>query len=183
LPPRILIVHISEHASVAEDVRYRGIRLVSTLAAAAGPEPAPAQFVGWPSAPEMQAFFSPLVQEELDQHRATAIAIAVVRDGQVLFARGYGYADARRRVPIDVETTPFRVGSISKTFTAAAVMQLVEAGRLRLDEDIGTYLGDYPGRSAFGRAVTLEHLLSHTSGFDERNLASRASSSDDQLLP
>jgi CubicO group peptidase (beta-lactamase class C family) len=135
------------------------------------------------SAQTLEVFFNPLVTAELEQHRATGIAIAVVRDGQVLFARGYGYMDASRRRPIDGRTTPFRVGSISKTFTAAAVMQLVEAGKLRLDEDIGAYLGDYRGRSDFGRAVTLEHLLSHTSGLDERNLASRVSTSDDRLLP
>src|SRR5215471_13927737 len=130
----------------------------SSVHAAAVPEPARSQSAGPLSADEMEAFVGPLVREELDQHRAIGIAIAVVREGQVLFARGYGYTDAHRRVAIDAETTPFRVGSISKTLTAAAAMQLVETGQLRLYEDIGAYLGDFPGRGAFGRAVTLEHL-------------------------
>src|SRR5262249_45542473 len=161
---------------------FAAFAAVPSIRGGAGSEPVPAPQAGRPSANEIEAFFAPLVRDELDRRRATGIAIAVVRDGEVLFARGYGEPDAHRHVPIDVDAPSFRVGSISKTLTAAAVMQLVEAGRLRLDEDVGAYLGEYPGRLAFGRPVTLEHLLSHTSGFDERNLASRLSSSDVRLL-
>ncbi len=96
-------------------------------------------------------------------------AVSVVADGQVLTSRGYGLADtgtegspARR---VDPDETLFRVGSVSKVVSATAVMQLVEEGRLDLDADVQQHL-DFDLDTPKG-AVTLRHLLTHTSGFEE----------------
>ncbi|MEM8532378.1 MAG: serine hydrolase domain-containing protein [Chloroflexota bacterium] len=91
--------------------------------------------------------------------------VTVVKDGNVLVNRGYGFADLAQREPVDPETTLFRPGSISKLFTATAVMQLVEQGELDLDQNINTYL-DFELPMPLGE-ITLRHLLTHTPGFEE----------------
>ena len=66
--------------------------------------------------------------------------VVVVKDGQVLTQRGYGFSDVEKRKPVSPETTLFRPGSVSKLFTWTAVMQLVEQGKIDLDEDVNAYL-------------------------------------------
>jgi CubicO group peptidase (beta-lactamase class C family) len=101
--------------------------------------------------------------------RAGGIAggvVVVVKDGSVLLAKGYGVADVATGRTVDPDRTLFRPGSISKLFTAVAVMQLVQSGRLDLDRDVNRDL-DFPIPPRFGRPVTLRDLLRHTAGFDE----------------
>ncbi|MDX1546767.1 MAG: serine hydrolase domain-containing protein, partial [Rhodothermales bacterium] len=84
--------------------------------------------------------------------------------------RGYGYADLATRRPVDPATTLFQVASVSKLFTATAVMLLAEEGRVRLDADVNDYLASLQVEEAFGAPVTLAHLLTHTSGIEDRNI-------------
>ena len=93
--------------------------------------------------------------------------VVVVKDGEILTARGFGYADLADREPVDGMETMFRPGSISKLFTWIAVMQQVEAGRIDLDADVNTYL-DFEIPEAFGEPVTMRNLMTHTPGFQER---------------
>lgn len=92
--------------------------------------------------------------------------VVIVKDGQVLTARGYGYADKARGVRVDPGKTLFRPGSVSKLFTWTAVMQLVEQGKVDLDADINTYL-DFRIPPKFGKPITMRHLMTHTPGFEE----------------
>jgi CubicO group peptidase (beta-lactamase class C family) len=92
--------------------------------------------------------------------------VVVVKDGQVLTQRGYGYADRKALKPVDPNLTLFRPGSISKLFTWTAVMQQVQAGKLNLDADVNTYL-DFKIPPAFGKPITLRNLMTHTAGFEE----------------
>ena len=93
--------------------------------------------------------------------------VVVVKDGQVLTQRGFGFADVARRRPVDPERTLFRPGSISKLFTWTAVMQLVEQGRLNLDADVNRYLDfEIPPRD--GQPITLRNIMTHTAGFEEQ---------------
>lgn len=92
--------------------------------------------------------------------------VTVVRNGEVIASRGYGYADLEARTPIDPSRTLFRPGSISKLFTWVAVMQQVEQGRLDLDADVNTYL-DFQIPAYQGAPITLRNILTHTSGFEE----------------
>src|SRR4029434_7469530 len=92
--------------------------------------------------------------------------VSVVKDGQVLFQKGYGYADVEEKKPVLPDQTLFRSGSISKLFTATAVMQLVEQGKLDLDRDVNDYL-DFPIPKTYPEPVTLRRLLTHTAGFEE----------------
>ena len=102
-----------------------------------------------------------------DDHVAGA-AVSVVKDGKVLFEKGYGYADLERKVPVDAESTSFQIASVSKVFTATAVMQMVEKGKLSLDKDVNSYLTAFKVNNPFSTPVTLRTLLTHTSGLDFR---------------
>jgi CubicO group peptidase (beta-lactamase class C family) len=93
--------------------------------------------------------------------------VTVVKDGQVLFARGYGYADMAKRTPVDPANTLFRIGSVSKLFTWTAVMQQVEQGKLDLDRNVNDYL-DFKIPDAFGKPITLRHVMTHSAGFEEQ---------------
>jgi D-alanyl-D-alanine carboxypeptidase len=89
-------------------------------------------------------------------------AVLVTRGGQTLFEGAYGLADRERGVP-NTPLTQFRMGSMDKMLTAVAVLQLVQAGKARLDVPLSTYLPDYPNAELASR-VTLHHLLTHTGG-------------------
>ncbi len=93
--------------------------------------------------------------------------VVVVKDGQVLLQKGYGYADVAERTPVDPANTLFRPGSVSKLFTWTAVMQLVEQGKLDLDADVNGYIDfEIPARD--GKPVTLRQIMTHTAGFEEQ---------------
>lgn len=100
-----------------------------------------------------------LVQELMRAPGAVALSVAVGRDGQVVFSKGYGIADLEFSVPADADTM-FRIGSITKQFTAAAVLRLAEREKLDVDDPLSRFLPDYPR----GDEITLRHLLTHTSG-------------------
>ncbi|GAB3282347.1 serine hydrolase domain-containing protein [Parahaliea aestuarii] len=92
--------------------------------------------------------------------------VSVVKDGEILLSQGYGHADVEADKPMDPARTLVRVGSTSKLFTWTAVMQLVEQGRLDLDQDVNEYL-DFRLPERDGRAVTMNDLMTHRGGFEE----------------
>jgi CubicO group peptidase (beta-lactamase class C family) len=102
----------------------------------------------------------------LERGDLAGAVVVVVKDGQVLTQRGFGYADAARRTPVDPARTLFRPGSVSKLFTWTAVMQEVEAGRIDLDKDVNAYL-DFRIPPYRGKPVTMRQLMTHTAGFEE----------------
>jgi D-alanyl-D-alanine carboxypeptidase len=100
------------------------------------------------------------VLEEMRLRHVPGLALTVVRDGRVVKERGYGLANVELNVPVTPETV-FEIGSVSKQITAAAVMLLVEEGKLSLEDKISKHL---PGTPDAWNAVTVRHLLTHTSG-------------------
>jgi CubicO group peptidase (beta-lactamase class C family) len=92
--------------------------------------------------------------------------VVVVKDGQVLTQKGFGFSDIEKRTPVSPETTLFRPGSISKLFTWTAVMQLVEQGKIDLDADVNTYL-DFKIPPRNGKPITMRNIMTHTAGFSE----------------
>ena len=115
---------------------------------------------------DLEPFLDALIPRELQRGDIAGAVVAVVKDGQVLLTKGYGYSDLARRIVPSPDTTLFRVASISKTFNATAVMQLVEQGKLDLDRNITEYL-DFELPTRFPEPITLRHLLAHTAGFEE----------------
>jgi CubicO group peptidase (beta-lactamase class C family) len=116
---------------------------------------------------DVGAFLDGFMPMQLARENIAGAVVLVVKDGQILFAKGYGYSDAEKKTPVYVDATIFRPGSISKLFTWTAVMQLVEQGKIDLDRDINTYL-DFKIPAAFGKPITMRNLMTHTPGFEEQ---------------
>ena len=108
--------------------------------------------------PALVAEFNAYLQAHYETGRFMGNAI-VVRDGAVVFAKGYGMANLEHQVP-NARSTKFRIGSITKQFTAAAILQLQDRGLLDVQAPVATYLPDYPN----GDLITIHHLLTHTAG-------------------
>lgn len=105
----------------------------------------------------------------LEQRQFSGATVSVVRDGAVIFAKGYGRADYSRPEPVDPQHTQFRIGSVTKTFTATLIAQLLEEGRIAsLDDPANRYLHDYQLPDNDGVAITLHHLLTHSAGFEDQ---------------
>ncbi len=115
---------------------------------------------------DLEAFLDGMMPSQLEREDIAGAVIAVVKDGQVIFAKGYGYSDRVKRTPVTPDSTLFRPGSISKLFTWTSVMQLEEQGKLDLDRDVNDYL-DFKIPPAFGKPITLRNIMTHTSGFEE----------------
>ncbi len=113
-------------------------------------------------APVAQALET-LIEHEMALKRLPALSIALVDDQEIVWARGFGYADPVDSVPATANTI-YRVGSVSKLFTDIGVMQLVESGELDLDAPVGQYIADFGPTNPFDRDVTLRQLMSHRSG-------------------
>jgi CubicO group peptidase (beta-lactamase class C family) len=131
----------------------------------------PTQGQGPTDPAELEAFLDDLLAQEMQENHIAGAAISVVKDGKLFFAKGYGYADLANKIPVDPEQTLFGIGSVGKTLTWTAVMQLVEQGKLDLDADINTYL-DFRIPDTYPQPITLKHLMTHTSGFENQLLGS-----------
>ncbi|EDY44088.2 conserved hypothetical protein [Streptomyces sp. SPB074] len=108
-----------------------------------------------------------LVRAQLGEYRIPGAAVVVVREGRQVLAKGYGYADAGARTPVDPERTGFFLASDAKLLTAIAVLQQVEKGRLGLDTDVNRYLRTFKiADTCPGQPVRVRDLLTHTAGFD-----------------
>lgn len=133
---------------------------------AATPAPAPAPVEATPLTPETaRAFAEDRVAELLEEHGAPGAAVTVVLGGEQIATASHGYADLAEGTPMDAGEHLLPTASVAKSFTAAAVLTLVEEGRLDLAEDVNTYLPEDARLS--GAPVTLHDLLTHTPGFAE----------------
>jgi CubicO group peptidase (beta-lactamase class C family) len=119
------------------------------------------------AAAAIERFAADFFGREMDALHVPGVVLAVVRDGQVLVLRGYGYANLEKQTPVDAARSIFRIGSISKLFTATAVLQLFEQGHVELRADVNRYLGDVKVASPYQRPVTLFDLLTHTAGLED----------------
>ncbi|MCQ1539571.1 beta-lactamase family protein [Methanocalculus taiwanensis] len=117
---------------------------------------------------EVEAFLDLIMPANLALYNVPGATVAVVKDGELVIAKGYGYSDLEKRVPVDADQTLFRIGSITKLFTWTAVMQLQSEGRIDLDTDINQYLKDFSVPDTYpGKPITMRHLMTHTAGFEE----------------
>jgi CubicO group peptidase (beta-lactamase class C family) len=129
---------------------------------------------------DVKAFLDEVLARRLEDYDIPGATVSVVKDGEVLFAEGYGWADVDKVEPVVAGETLFKIASISKLFTAVAVMQLAEEGKLDLDKDVNAYLDDIQVPATYaGRPVTLRHLLTHTAGFEDQFTGSVARDASD----
>ena len=116
-----------------------------------------------PAQDDLRARIDHFVQAEMERQHIPGVAVAVVRAGAVLEARGYGYANVELQVPVSPDTI-FQSGSLGKQFTAAGVMLQVEDGKLSLSDPITKFFPDAPPS---WQSITVRHLLTHTSGIPD----------------
>jgi CubicO group peptidase (beta-lactamase class C family) len=120
------------------------------------------------------------IQAEMKRQNIPGLSLAIVQDGKPILVKGYGIANLEHNVPVKPETI-FQSGSVGKQFTAAAVMLLVEDGKVALDEKAGRYLGPVP---AAWNDITVRHLLTHTAGLASypKGFDFRRDYTEDELL-
>ena len=116
------------------------------------------------------ASYDQVITAFMRKHAIPGGAVAVVRDGRLVYARGFGYADVEHATPVQPDAL-FRIASVSKPLTAVAIMTLVEEGKLGLDDRVAPFIAHLtpaPGASVDPRweQVTVRHLLNHTGGWD-----------------
>src|SRR5205814_3042858 len=115
---------------------------------------------------ELAAFLDGVMAANLRDKHVAGATVAVVKDGALFYANGYGYSDVAHRAAVNPERTLLRIGSTSKLFTWTAVMQLVEQGKLDLDADVNRYI-DFKIPATYPQPIMLRHIMTHTPGFEE----------------
>jgi CubicO group peptidase (beta-lactamase class C family) len=104
-----------------------------------------------------------LIRHEIDEKQLPGFSVALVDDQQIVWAQGFGFADPDNRIPATAETV-YRVGSVSKLYTAIGIMQQVERGHLNLDAPVSEYLPSFHPPNPFQKPITLRELMSHRAG-------------------
>src|SRR6266700_1953767 len=132
---------------------------------------------------EVETFLDGVISKQMRVDHIPGAAVSVVKDGRLLFAKGYGSADLQAGRPVNAQTTLFRVASVSKLFTATAVLQLAEQGKLNLHADVNIYLKTFHLPATYPEPITLAHLLTHTAGFESRATGMEAARTTSDLEP
>jgi CubicO group peptidase (beta-lactamase class C family) len=172
--------------SVGVGLRFIQLRMRTRLMAkveARHSTPPPPSPTGLSEPGELETFLDGVISTQLQVDHIPGAAVSVVKDGQLLFAKGYGSADLQAGKPVNAQTTLFRVGSVSKLFTATAVLQLAEQGKLNLHADVNTYLKTFHLPATYPEPITLAHLLTHTAGFEGRDTGLQAARTTSDLEP
>ena len=162
-------------AGLVAAVLFGGAALGQAPPAPTPTTPVPASATSGPTKPaeaphaltreDLEPWLDGVMNYALQRGDVAGATVAVVKDGQPLLVKGYGYADVAKKTPVTPDTL-FRIGSIGKLFTWTAVMQLVEQHRIDLDRDVNDYL-DFKIPPAFGKPITMRELMQHTPGFQD----------------
>jgi CubicO group peptidase (beta-lactamase class C family) len=125
-----------------------------------------------PTPSELNDFLDFMLPFQNATYGLAGVTFSFIQNNELVLTRGFGYSNLSTRELVDPDESIFRVGSISKTFTAIAALQLVEDGILDLDTDINDYLTTFQIPKTFRNPITLRHLLTHTAGFEESSFIS-----------
>ena len=150
-------------------------------AAANRPQPTAIQSQGPTDPAEFEAFLDAYLAGQMEEHHIPGVVFTMVKDGEVFFTKGYGYADLEKQTPIDPEETVLLNASLAKVFTAVGVLQLNERGLIDLNEDVRPYFTEFPLKTNFDEPLTFANLLTHTDGFETRMIGMSARTEDDLL--
>ena len=119
---------------------------------------------------EISEFSDGFFSQKLSEYHVPGAAIVIVKDGKIVFSKGYGYADIEKKIPVNPQKTIFRVASVSKIFTIAGVLQLEEIGLIDINEDVNNYLRNFQVKNNYEEPIRIKYLLTHTDGFETRDL-------------
>ena len=128
---------------------------------------------------ELARFLNTTMAEQLENYGIAGATVAVVKDGKLFYAHGYGYADVEHKTPVNANVSVFQIGSITKLFTWTAVMQLVQKRKIDLHADVNTYLEGFQLPSTYPQPITMQDLMTHTAGFEEVHAGQGVSSPAD----
>jgi len=130
---------------------------------------------------QFDSHFDELIHQKMEQHGIPGTVIVIVKDGEIFFSQGYGYANRDEKIPVDPVKSLFRVGSISKVLTGTAVMHMIEQGKIDMYADVNKYLQSFQIPATFDTPITMKHLLTHTAGFDDRYIGKSARNLEDRI--
>jgi CubicO group peptidase (beta-lactamase class C family) len=131
---------------------------------------------------DLETLFDPIFAERMEKLHIPGAVISVVKNGKVIFTKGYGVADVEKKTAVVPDKTIFRIGSITKVFTATAVMQLADKEKINLNDDVNKYLKGVQVPNTFTQPIRFADLLTHTSGLDEIS-PGRHSSNQAEIVP
>src|SRR4030095_14234372 len=173
------IAKAKSRRNVFRDIIAAALICFSIAAASAT---APSQSIHTVQPDELAAFIDSYMNTTMERERIPGAGFVFVQNGRVVLARGYGFANINNQRRVIPDQTIWRVGSISKVFTATAVMQLVDRGKVELDAPVERYVHRVAIPRNYPAPVTIRQLLDHTAGFDEIRPGTQAATHDD-LLP
>jgi CubicO group peptidase (beta-lactamase class C family) len=130
---------------------------------------------------DIKNFMNNYFNEKMKKYFVPGASIVVIKDNKELFKMGYGYSNLETKIPVDPDKTSFPACSVSKLFTATAIMQLYEEGKIDLDRNINDYISPYKVINEYHTEVTCRNLLTHSSGLDEASEFNGAST-DENLV-
>jgi len=122
----------------------------------------------------VESFFDGFLESQMKEYKVPGVTLSVVKDGDIIFKKGYGYYDLENNKEVDSDKTLFRAGSVSKLFIWTSIMQLVEDGQIDLDANINKYLDFEIPNQVVGvdnenvKSITVMNLLNHNAGFEDK---------------
>jgi len=119
------------------------------------------------SSQKLDEFMQEQVQTKMKEHKVAGTTIALVQNGELIYSKGFGYSDINLKKLVNAQQTLFRWGSVSKTVTWTAIMQLVEQGKISLDADVNDYLINVKVPDTYAEPIRVRDLLAHTAGFED----------------
>lgn len=130
----------------------------------------------------IESWADTIIRKRMEDFHIPGLAFVFVKGDSVLFAKGYGYANLEKSMPVDPYKTNFDMGSVPKALTAVAALQLVQSGRLNLYEPVNKWIPYFSKKEGYKNPITLHHLLTHSAGLDDMsNIASAARSANDVI--
>lgn len=116
---------------------------------------------------ELEAFLDGIIEGNRSARNIAGVTVSVVKNNQLFFSKGYGFANVEEREKVVSDKTLFRIGSVSKLFVWTAIMQLAEQGKVDLDADVNQYLNHFKIPDTYDQPITLKHIMTHSAGFEE----------------
>lgn len=132
---------------------------------------------------ELQHFIDDYMKKEMQKEKIAGAVAVVVKDGHEVLKKGYGYSDIEKKIPVDPDITTFPIASVSKLFTATAIMQLYERNQIDLHEDIQKEIGNLAIDNPYERKITCSNLLTHSSGLDEGSELLVGTTKENEIKP
>lgn len=133
-------------------------------------------------AKELETLLNPIFAEQMEKLHVPGAVVVLVQNGKIVFSKGYGVTDVEKKTPVIPDKTIFRIGSITKVFTATAVMQLADRQKIKLNDDVSKYLTGVKVPNTFAEPITFASLLTHTSGLDDIS-PGRRTDDEKKLVP